>query len=889
MKRSFSLIKVIKQRRFVLAAFFLPVIITTAAFAVHGIYPFGENQITVIDMYHQYVPFLSELQYKLQHGGSLLYSWDGAAGFNFWNLLSYYGASPLNLLLIIFPEKLLVEAVTVILLIKIGLAGSFMYLYLTGNSGRDLSRENRAPEAAARVRVAFSSMYALNAYILAYFWCIMWIDVVALLPLCILGLERLLEKGRGALYSVTLALIIFCNYYIAIMVCIFIVLYFLMFWFSRPREGGFWGFVRVTGLCVWYSVLGAAMSAAMLLPTCISMRNAYYYSSEAPADWEFYSDPLEVFNQLLPNAELSFREGLPNIWCGLFTLLLMIWYFFCRAVPVREKITRGALLALLFMSLNVNKLDYVWHGCHFPNQLPFRYSFMICFLLIAMACTAFARTRKLPRKTVAGMFAGGLAYYLLAAKLLEATLDDREQFFYIGVALLAAYCGLLAAWRGGYLKPGAFSVLLVIVVSIELFSSTALGFDKVGNVERDPYLADLDVIEELAEYTAGDPARTELYDWTVMNTPALFHYRGISQFSSSLNSRATELMEKIGVEGEPGKNRYNYVISDPVTNAILNLKYIIAVGGEMEDDNFILAASAEGDEEEGLSGGNLYENRYPLALGYLLPYSIDKWDTFDDDPFNVLDGYVSAATDGKVPGVFKRLETPYAEADGLEISEEEDGAFQTYGESGDAGRAGLHYTAVESGNHYVYIEADQAEAIDVEYADGSTRQLREDCGAVVNIGNLEEGEEFSVQITYQENGSGMIRCYACTMDMTLWDRAYALISRNMLAVSDFGDTYIKGSIDVPMEGVFMTSVLDEPGWTLTVDGARRGIDEEAGAFISTTLTIGHHDIELHFRPPGLIAGIITMLCGILALIATCQLRQRRQRSEMTPEISSSGI
>ncbi|MEI3517966.1 MAG: YfhO family protein [Clostridia bacterium] len=45
----------------------------------------------------------------------------------------------------------------------------------------------------------------------------------ALLPLCILGLNRLIDNGRAALYTVSLALIVFTNYYMAIMVCIFII------------------------------------------------------------------------------------------------------------------------------------------------------------------------------------------------------------------------------------------------------------------------------------------------------------------------------------------------------------------------------------------------------------------------------------------------------------------------------------------------------------------------------------------------------------------------------------------------------------------------------------------------------------------------------------------
>ena len=113
------ILKFLKRHRYAFAAFFLPALIMTGAFASIGIFPFGENQITVIDMYHQFVPFLSEFQYKLQHGGSLLYSWDGAGGFNFWTTLAYYGGSPLNLILVLFPESWLVEGITLALICRV--------------------------------------------------------------------------------------------------------------------------------------------------------------------------------------------------------------------------------------------------------------------------------------------------------------------------------------------------------------------------------------------------------------------------------------------------------------------------------------------------------------------------------------------------------------------------------------------------------------------------------------------------------------------------------------------------------------------------------------------------------------------------------------------------
>ena len=84
-----------------IAAFVIPMVIMLLIFVQRGIFPFGEETFLRTDMYHQYAPFFSEFQYKLTHGGSLLYSWDVGMGVNFSALYAYYLASPFNWLLIL--------------------------------------------------------------------------------------------------------------------------------------------------------------------------------------------------------------------------------------------------------------------------------------------------------------------------------------------------------------------------------------------------------------------------------------------------------------------------------------------------------------------------------------------------------------------------------------------------------------------------------------------------------------------------------------------------------------------------------------------------------------------------------------------------------------------
>ena len=93
------------KHRFVFISFLVPMFLMIFAFYKAEFYPFGEEQIMVIDMWHQYFPFLKVLQEKLQTGGSLLYSWEGGGGTNFIALMSYYFASPLNFLTVLVPSK----------------------------------------------------------------------------------------------------------------------------------------------------------------------------------------------------------------------------------------------------------------------------------------------------------------------------------------------------------------------------------------------------------------------------------------------------------------------------------------------------------------------------------------------------------------------------------------------------------------------------------------------------------------------------------------------------------------------------------------------------------------------------------------------------------------
>ena len=858
---------ILQRNKLILAAFCLPVILMLLAFLVMGIYPAGENQIAVIDMYHQYVPFLGELQSKLQSGGSLFYTWNGAGGSNFWNLLAYYGASPLNLILVLFPKKFLMEGVTLILLLKIGLAGSTMAVYLRAIVWE---KDKRSADISL---VGFATLYALCSYVMAYYWCIMWMDAVALLPLCILGLHKILDGRSGVFYTVCLALVVFINYYMAIMVCIFILFYYPVLYFIKVQGESAGHFFKTTGRAVGYSLLGVLISAVMLLPTWMSMQSTYYISADMPEKTELYNDLLDILNQMLPNAELTYREGLPNLYCGMFVVILLVFYWISRTIPLREKLLNGAFLVFLIFSLNINKLDFIWHGFHFPNQLPYRYTFMICFLLIAMAYQVFQRVDEIRVNHLWILLAAGGGYYLLAQKILTEHIKDLDLFVYSGLAWLALYVAILLLYKKGRLPKNLLLILTVILLTCEMASNTCTSIDQVGTTQRSNYYANEADIAKLVKKTEGTDGRfgrTEMNDNYILNCPAMYHYKGISQFSSSLNANATALMEHIGVEGAPDKNRFNYNQTDPVTNAMLNIRYLIGKNLPIDDSDFKQIAKS--------GNSRLYESIYPLSIGYMTADTIRTWNYEQENPFMVLDDYVRAVTQNKYTSVFTEIEPVDVSAANIELSSTGDGMWDSsLKNETKKSKTILTYQAQQTGKQYLFIEADDAGAITVSQENKDDKiEIRNDCGSIVNLGEMDSGTEFTVTIEYKEGKGGSVVSHVCTMDEAVWQDAYKMLSASMLDVTDYGDSCLKGTINVQEDGVFVTSVPYEAGWKLKVDGHTREINELiGGAWISTSLSAGEHQIELSFRPPGLIAGLLITLASIGLLIAAEWWRRRR--------------
>jgi aquaporin Z len=133
------------------------------------------------------------------------------------------------------------------------------------------------------------------------------------------------------------------------------------------------------------------------------------------------------------------------------------------------------LLLFFMLSFIIRQLDYVWHGFHFPNMLPHRFSFLYSFLLIYMAFRVFMHIDSLKLGSVIGCILAFVVYLGIAATYFDGDKVKLSPIF----ETQKVDPILWSAFIGGIL---AGAVLLLVANTVAAQDLTgALGSNGVAN------------------------------------------------------------------------------------------------------------------------------------------------------------------------------------------------------------------------------------------------------------------------------------------------------------------------------------------------------------------------------------------------------------------------
>lgn len=191
--------------------------------AQNSIYPFGDKIISSYDMLAQVAPFIEHFFDVIDGKASLFYTTAIAGGADVFGTLAYCCISPFTFVFLLFGKGNVYYATAIVLPLKIACIGVSALFYI----------RKRFPHINMTGQLALALSYAFCGYLYVANTYISWVDLLIYLPLLALGFNRLIFRGKRALFIVAMCCLIytcfsiscfslFLVYPIIILYCVFV-------------------------------------------------------------------------------------------------------------------------------------------------------------------------------------------------------------------------------------------------------------------------------------------------------------------------------------------------------------------------------------------------------------------------------------------------------------------------------------------------------------------------------------------------------------------------------------------------------------------------------------------------------------------------------------------
>lgn len=817
-----------KNVKYYLLSFLLPVGLLFIASILGDYIPFGNYTFNVFDAFYEYPTFIAELGNLLRNGESIFYTLHGGFGVNFFSILNLYVGSPLNLFSVFFDNTTIYIFYTLLIYLKIGLAGLIMYIYLNSlNTKYKNSWGN----------VLFALIYALSGYAVAFCMHVMWMDIYVLLPIVIKYLDKLIIEDNSLLYILMLGLTIIVNYYLGFMVCIFLVIYFVYKAlitnnFNKKKIFKFLG----------SSLLAGMLSAIVIVPTFFNLLGGRFNDLYLPASYfsiDWFTLFSHAYNMTLGSFIMNdnYNFGTTTVYITIFGLVLIIYYFFNKNIKKRDKIITGSVLLFFTISFSFALIDYAWNMFQIPIWWSHRYQFVYVFFTVVLAYISFCNMDRFDLKRkykniILVVFSlltlGSLSYKLMGLGMP----DVYVWFWFISLILFFVYIYF-------YKKNLVFLILVVlelVVNSYQLLSvNRGYSYDYMTS-EVEKYNNILDNILDKDDYQIANIASYE-------DLGLLHGFNSLQLFSSSYNMDVAVFLDNLNVSTY-NLNHQTIDVYNPAVLSLLGVKYYIGESNYLECSD------------------NICVNNYAMPRMYDVNNKVKDIEISEDYVLNINNIY-SVLLDREVILIERVDEELFKLEDILVDSDKE---FYNYGENA---QITVSYTAskrsmIIPNRELVFtLETTKFKINGEEY---EYKKENSD-----NVIILNEGDTIQISYDYLDGADfNLDDCMFSVLDLDLYLESIEEISNNIEYENLKDNDYVlKGIIEAKEEVLVINMPYDE-GIKVYVDGKEVSYYRVYDTLLGVDITPGKHEVAISYVPKGLKSGagisIGTLIFVILFVI-----------------------
>ena len=590
-------------------------------------------------------------------------------------------------------------------------------------------------------------------------------------------------------------------------------------------------------------------------------------SLSAEVNFEVYHSFSEILDNLTFGAKPEWEFGVANLYCGAAVIFFFLLFLFNAEIPLKKRIVFGVFSVFMLLSFEVRALDFIWHGFHYPNQLPARQSFLYVLLILWLAHEALMHRRGLH---AAGIFLGSI----LSAGIFLIGLGNSEMpiLRVVSVAIILLLAILLLSYR--YFRADLSRAVLVLMAVLLLGESMASGvfvLAKYGRTTdaRTYVLFDEDMAAVVEKYESGknDFYRTEMTLNQTFDPAMLYGFKGITYYSSTMNGEIYHMMERLG-NRVYALNVSTVYQPTPIQDMMFGVRYHYMTTAALVDYGTVV-------EKHGRI--TVIESPWTLGVAFAANEDLKDYTSEGKAAMDAQNDFVCLAADLDRDAVTEAFHGVLSTENARVFSST--GGY--YANAYDVEeRSAVRYTIAPLGEGLLFIDLGHKVGTFTVYINGM-KTVSGDCSRspLVYGGEVTREDVVEIEVTWKGYYTVLAGIDAYTIDPDMMDEAYVALSSSALRVKKATDTVIRGTITVAEDGVLYSSIPANVGWQVYIDGKKAETFALDGALLCCDITAGEHKVAYRYRAPGLGVGIGISAVGVLILLGYAIYKKQSKKKD----------
>ena len=556
--------------------------------------------------------------------------------------------------------------------------------------------------------------------------------------------------------------------------------------------------------------------------------------------------------------------------------MMAFLFLTAKGIKLRDKICSVGLLLFIMVSFAIRQLDYIWHGFHFTNMIPYRFSFLFSFVLVFMAYRAYLIWNTFRPWQILTATALSVLIIFCSEK------HTSSVYLTFNLVLLALYF-LIYIYRTipvqtqkkmkkevvqrlqaerRRLCNRTLAGIIVVELILNLvnygmqFAGTDITYYPKGKENTKNAVAYMKELEKDTLFYRAETTHTQ-----TLNDGALNGYNGISTFTSSAYVNVTEFMQALGYGAKDTYNRYCFEESSPVANLFLNLKYMLERDGKVEENSYF-------DEVNRFGNVAILQNNAYLPLGFLANNELaDINFLVKGDRFFFQNDLLAAASG--VPDVWSSIV-----GSGLQITSNANVTLTSTSSSGvcrytasGSGTVTFSYTPDKEGFFCIDINQTKRNSFSVKKNGTTLYSESYTLPQMIAVCDVVPGDKIDIVFTCKAGESGSITVDNGVLDQQLFRQAHSILAASTLNLTEFSTTKVAGTINCNRDGLLYTSIPQTGNWYATVDGEPAEIELIGGTMAGLYLTEGEHTVTFAYRNKAFALGAALSAVSAAALLS----------------------